>query len=30
MATFMAGIGQLAISDMDLHKYQVAEKGPLF
>ena len=30
MADFMAGLGQLAISEMDLHKYQVAEKGPLF
>ena len=30
MAEFMAGIGQLAISDMDLHKYSVSEKGPLF
>ena len=30
MADFMAGLGQLTISDMDLSKYQVAEKGPLF
>jgi quinol monooxygenase YgiN len=30
MADFMAGLGQLTISEMDLHKYQVAEKGPLF
>jgi quinol monooxygenase YgiN len=30
MAEFMAGIGQLAISDMDLHKYEVSGKGPLF
>ena len=30
MAEFMTGIGQLKISDMDLSKYAVSEKGPLF
>ncbi len=30
MADFMAGLGQLTISDMDLHKYEVSGKGPLF
>lgn len=30
MAAFMEGLGTLSISEMDLSKYQVAEKGPLF
>ncbi len=30
MAEFMAGLGQLKVSDMDLHKYDGAAKGPLF
>lgn len=30
MADFMAGLGQLAISDMELSKYEVSQKGPLF
>jgi quinol monooxygenase YgiN len=30
MAEFMAGLGQLTISDMDLSKYTVSEKGSLF
>lgn len=30
MAAFMTGLGELSLSDMDLSKYQVAEKGPLF
>ena len=30
MAEFMTGIGQLKISDMDLSKYAVSEKAPLF
>jgi hypothetical protein len=30
MADFMAGLGQLKISDMELSKYEVSEKAPLF
>jgi quinol monooxygenase YgiN len=30
MADFMAGLGQLSISDMELSKYEVSEKAPLF
>ena len=29
MAEFMAAIGQLKISDMDLSRYAVSEKAPL-
>lgn len=30
MAEFMTGLGALTISDMDLHRYEVAGKAPLF
>jgi quinol monooxygenase YgiN len=30
MATFMAAMAELTISDMDLSKYEVGSKGPLF
>jgi quinol monooxygenase YgiN len=30
MGTFMAGLGELSISDMELSKYEVSEKSPLF
>jgi quinol monooxygenase YgiN len=30
MAAFMAGLGEVKISDMDLHRYEVDEKKPLF
>ena len=30
MADFMAGLGQLKISDMELSQYTVTEKGSLF
>ncbi len=29
MAEFMTGLGQLTISDMDLSRYTVTDKGPL-
>jgi len=29
MADFMTGLGQLSISEMDLSKYTVSDKGPL-
>jgi quinol monooxygenase YgiN len=29
MAEFMTGLGQLQLSDMDLSKYTVSDKGPL-
>jgi quinol monooxygenase YgiN len=30
MADFMAGLGELGISDMELSRYEVSEKKPLF
>ena len=30
MGDFMAGLGQLKISDMELSKYEVSDKSPLF
>jgi quinol monooxygenase YgiN len=30
MGAFMAGLGELSISDMELSKYEVSEKAPLF
>lgn len=30
MAAFMEGLGKLKISEMDLSKYEVSAKGPLF